>query len=71
MRPSAKSASAFWRDLDLSLPAAERVLFSMEDRVRVRSEFTGEGLLVFEFPEILLRSLSDREAYPDTEWMEE
>ena len=65
------TATELASDLDLSLPAAERVLFSMEDRVRVRSEFTGEGLLVFEFPEILLRSLSDREAYPDTEWMEE
>ena len=51
-------------DLDLSLPAAERVLFSMEDRVRVRSEFTDEGILVFEFPEILLRSLPEGEAFP-------
>ena len=58
-------------DLELSLPAAERVLFSMEDRVRVRSEFTDEGILVFEFPEILLRSLSEEDAYPDREWMEE
>ena len=58
-------------DLDLSLPAAERVLFSMEDRVRVRSEFTNEGILVFEFPEILLRSLSEEDTYPDRQWMEE
>ena len=58
-------------DLDLSLPAAERVLFSMEDRVRVRSEFTDEGILVFEFPEILLRSLSEEDTYPDRQWMEE
>ena len=54
-------------DLELSLPAAERVLFSMEDRVRVRSEFTDDGILIFEFPEILLRSLSEGEAYPESD----
>ena len=43
----------------------------MEDRVRVRSEFTDEGILVFEFPEILLRSLSEKDAYPDGKWREE
>lgn len=58
-------------DLALSLPAAERVLFSMEDRVRVRSEFNDEGILVFEFPEILLRSLSEGDAYPERKWTEE
>ncbi|MND00243.1 hypothetical protein D3C83_187860 [compost metagenome] len=39
-------------ELHLTLPAAERVLFSMDDGYRVRSEITGEGLLVFEFPEL-------------------
>ena len=65
------TATELASDLDLSLPAAERVLLSMEDGVRVRSEFTGVGILVFEFPEILLRSFSEGEAYPDNEWMEE
>jgi len=41
--------------LELSLPAAERVLFSMDDGLRVRSEVTDEGVIVFEFPELSLR----------------
>jgi len=40
-------------ELDLSLPAAERILVSMEDGFRVRSEVTKQGLLLFEFPELL------------------
>jgi len=43
----------------------------MEDRVRVRSEFTDEGILIFEFPEILLRSLSEGDAYPKSDRVEE
>lgn len=39
-------------ELDLSLRAAERVLLSLDDGFRVRSDVTDEGLLVFEFPEI-------------------
>lgn len=39
-------------ELDLSLRAAERVLLSLDDGFRIRSEVTDEGLLVFEFPEI-------------------
>ncbi len=65
------TATELASDLDLSLPAAERVLFSMEDGVRVRSDFTDMGILVFEFPEILLRSFSEGEAFPDIERMEE
>lgn len=38
--------------LELSLPAAERVLISMDDGYRVRSEITEDGLLIYEFPEI-------------------
>lgn len=41
--------------LDLSLEGAERVLLSLDDGFRIRSEVTKEGLLVFEFPEILWR----------------
>lgn len=43
-------------DLDLSLEAAERVLISMDDGFRVRSEITDEGLLLYEFPEIQHRA---------------
>jgi hypothetical protein len=39
-------------ELDLSLPAAERVLTGMDDGFRVRSDVTDEGILLFEFPEI-------------------
>lgn len=38
--------------LGLSLPAAERVLISMDDDERVRSEITAEGVLLYQFPEI-------------------
>ena len=44
-------------DLDMTLPAAERVLFSMDDGFRVRSDVTNDGLLVFDFPEIMMRHL--------------
>src|SRR6185503_13169849 len=37
-------------ELDLSLPAAEKVLTGMDDGFRVRSEVTDEGILVYEFP---------------------
>jgi hypothetical protein len=42
-------------DLDLSLPAAEKVLISMDDGFRVRSEISREGVLYYEFPEVLHR----------------
>jgi len=38
--------------LDLSLPAAERVLTGTDDGFRVRSDVTDEGILLFEFPEV-------------------
>jgi hypothetical protein len=40
----------------LSLTAAERVLFSMDDGFRVRSEVTETGVILFEFPELILRN---------------
>jgi predicted RNA-binding Zn-ribbon protein involved in translation (DUF1610 family) len=43
-------------ELDLTLPAAERLLLSLDDGFRVRSDVSDEGLLYFEFPEIQLTS---------------
>lgn len=43
-------------ELDLTLPASERLLLSLDDGFRVRSDVSDEGLLYFEFPEILLTS---------------
>jgi len=43
-------------ELDLSLAGGERVLLSLDDGFRVRSDVTDEGLLVFDFPEIRLGS---------------
>lgn len=40
--------------LDLSLEGAERVLFSLEDGFRVRSDVTPDGILFFEFRELLI-----------------
>lgn len=38
--------------LDLSLPAAEKILIAMDDGFRVRSEITDRGVIVYEFPEV-------------------
>jgi hypothetical protein len=42
-------------DLNLGLPAAEKILTSMDDGFRVRSEISDEGVIYYEFPEILHR----------------
>ena len=42
-------------DLNLELPAAEKILTSMDDGFRVRSEISPQGVLYYEFPEILHR----------------
>ena len=42
-------------EMNISLPAAERILESMDDGFRVRSEISREGVLYYEFPEILHR----------------
>lgn len=42
-------------ELGLSLLAAEKVLMSLDDGFRVRSEISSEGVLYYEFPEILHR----------------
>lgn len=39
-------------DLNLSIPAAEKLLVGMDDGFRVRSEITREGILLYEFPEV-------------------
>ena len=38
--------------LNLSLSAAEEVLDGMDDGLRVRSEVTNEGIIVYEFLEL-------------------
>jgi hypothetical protein len=42
-------------DLNLGLPAAEKILTSMDDGFRVRSEISDAGVIYYEFPEILHR----------------
>jgi hypothetical protein len=39
-------------DMNISLPAAEKILTSMDDGFRVRSEISREGVLYYEFPEV-------------------
>ncbi len=39
-------------DLNLSLSAAEKILTSMDDDFRVRSEISEEGVIYYEFPEL-------------------
>ena len=38
--------------LNLSLSAAENVLEDMDDGLRVRSDITNQGIIVYEFPEV-------------------
>ncbi len=42
-------------DLNLALQAAEQILVSMDDGFRVRSDISSQGVLYYEFPEILHR----------------
>jgi len=39
-------------ELDLSMPAAEKILIGMDGGFRVRSEITEEGIILYEFPEV-------------------
>ncbi len=39
-------------EMNVSLPAAENILTSMDDGFRVRSEISTEGVLYYEFPEV-------------------
>lgn len=40
-------------DLNLTLPAAENLLISMDDGFRVRFEISKEGVLYYQFPEVV------------------
>lgn len=42
-------------DLNLAIPAAEKILTAMDDGFRIRSEISNEGVLYYEFPELLHR----------------
>lgn len=42
-------------DLNLSMQVAETVLEEMDDGFRVRSDVTSEGVIVYEFPEVMHR----------------
>jgi hypothetical protein len=42
-------------ELNLGLPAAEKILMSMDDDFRVRSVISDEGVIYYEFPELLHR----------------
>lgn len=39
--------------LNLTLPAAEKIMVGMDDGFRVRSEISREGVLYYEFPEVM------------------
>jgi hypothetical protein len=55
-------------ELDLTLNGAERILLSLDDGFRIRSDVTDDGLLIFEFPEIQLGrtlSMGDPAASPE------
>lgn len=39
-------------DLNLALPAAERIMEEMDDGFRVRSDISNDGVLFYDFPEI-------------------
>ena len=42
-------------DLNLGIPAAEKILMSMDDDLRVRSVISDEGVIYYEFPELMHR----------------
>jgi hypothetical protein len=42
-------------DLNLAIPAAEKILMAMDDGFRVRSDISAEGVIYYEFPELLHR----------------
>jgi len=42
-------------DINIGIPAAEKIMMSMDDGFRVCSEISDQGVLYYEFPEILHR----------------
>lgn len=55
MRGGTLTVTEVAAEMNLSLPAAEKILTSMDDGFRVRSEISKEGVLYYEFPEVLHR----------------
>lgn len=52
MKGGTLTVSEVAADLNLSLSAAEKILTSMDDDFRVRSEISEEGVIYYEFPEL-------------------
>lgn len=48
------TASDVAAEMDLSLQAAERILLSLDDGFRIRSDVSDDGILYFDFPELRL-----------------
>lgn len=46
-------------EMNLSIPGAEKILISMDDGFRVRSEISTEGVIYYEFPEVVHRRQLD------------
>jgi len=55
MRGGTLTVTEVAADMNISLPAAEKILESMDDGFRVRSEISKEGVLFYEFPELVHR----------------
>lgn len=53
--------------MSMSLRAAERLLDSMTDGLRVRSDVTDEGVIIYEFPELQHRAQIEAAARPRTD----
>lgn len=51
-RSGAVTVTEVATELDLSLPAAEKLLDAMDDGLRVKSEVSKEGVIYYEFPEV-------------------
>ncbi|MEM7417223.1 MAG: hypothetical protein AAF389_17100 [Gemmatimonadota bacterium] len=56
MRGGTLTVTEVASDLNLALPAAEKILESMDDGFRVRSDISQDGVLYYEFPEIVHRA---------------
>jgi hypothetical protein len=56
VRGGTLTATQVAADMDLSLPAAERILLSLDDGFRITSDITEEGILYFDFRELRLGS---------------
>ncbi|TVP49837.1 MAG: hypothetical protein EA350_01480 [Gemmatimonadales bacterium] len=56
VRGGTLTATQVAADMDLTLPAAERILLSLDDGFRITSDITDEGILYFDFRELRLGS---------------